>query len=98
MHLGRCDWCLCSQQGRLSCCLLLAHDLIGGHVANSGSGNTSTSTSVCACACVRACVCVCVCACVCVCVCDALWQTHMHHYFYITGTVEHQAFIAVTGF
>ena len=31
--------------GHQSCCLLLAHPLNGGHVANSGSGNTSTSTS-----------------------------------------------------
>ena len=30
------------------------------------------------------------CASVCVCVCDALWQTHVHHHFYISSTVEHQ--------
>ena len=50
--------CVCArtrtcQQGHLSCCLLLAHPLDGGHVANSGSGNTSTSTSVRAYVCIQ---------------------------------------------
>ena len=57
--------------GHQSCCLLLAHPLTGGHIANSGSGNTSTSVCVCVCvcACMRVSVCVCVCVCVCGCTC-----------------------------
>ena len=34
-------WCPRCQQGHQSCCLLLAHPLSGGHIANSGSGNTN---------------------------------------------------------
>ena len=55
-------WCPRCQQGHQSCCLLLAHPLSGGHIANSGSGNTNVcGWGVCGCGCVRAppnkCVC-----------------------------------------
>ena len=63
---GPCDWgdkagIPAANGGHLSCCLLLAHPLNGGYIANSGSGNTSTSVCVCVCVCV---VCVCVRVCV----------------------------------
>ena len=54
--------CLSSLISQQSCCLLLAHPLDGGHVANSSSGNISTQHKcVSLCVCVHACVCVRVC-------------------------------------
>ena len=52
MQVGRLGWCLRCQRGHQSCCLLLVHPLIGGHVASFSSGNTSTSVCVCVCVCV----------------------------------------------